>query len=121
MSRRIFNLEHDIRLTSWVIEKVQDDIYAQNFYAALCNNKFMPKDVWSILSNLTWSCSWRYAAGLMAELREYKNENYMDWYCSGMGGLTGLDVIPGYVPEGEITKEISYDLDKIDWIVIITD
>jgi hypothetical protein len=30
----------------------------------------------------TWSCSWRYAGGLVADMRE-QGENYLDFYCSG--------------------------------------
>ena len=54
--------------------------------------------------------------------------DYIDWYCSGMGGLSG-DYDPEgnesfeqwqertkYVPEGTITEEIESDLNKLGWI-----
>ena len=40
MPRKVFNLERDIRGTDWIIKKIRkQEIYAQNFYAALCNNR----------------------------------------------------------------------------------
>jgi hypothetical protein len=114
MHRRVFNLELDLKRSNDLIYKIKkQEIYAQNFYAALCNNQFAPKDTWSILANLTWSCTWRYAADLVAEIRE--NEDYLTWYCSGTG-FAGTD-FAGFVEESFITEEVEYDLDCIGWLV----
>lgn len=114
MGRKVFNLERDIRSADWLVNKVRrEEIYAQNFYAALCNNSFVPKDVWGILSNITWDCTWRYAATLIAELRE--DDSYIDWYCSGTG-FKGTD-FTGFVEESFITEEVELDITSIGWIV----
>jgi hypothetical protein len=114
MHRKVFNLERDVRSTDWIITKVRThEIYAQNLYAALCNNAFVPKDVWGILKNIQWDCSWRYAANLVAELRN--DESYLDWYCSGTG-FAGTD-FTGFVEESYITKEVEADINNIGWLV----
>jgi hypothetical protein len=115
MPRRVFNLERDLRSTDWIITKIRhQEIYAQNLYAALCNNEYAPKDVWGILKNIHWDCSWRYAAGLIAEIRE--DESYLDWYCSGTG-FQGTD-FTGFVEESYVTKEIQQDFDNIGWLLV---
>jgi hypothetical protein len=86
--------------------------YAQNLYAALCNNNFTKNDVWPILKEKRWSCSWRYAGGIIARMTE--KGDYMDWYCTG---IFDNNTIIGTVPEGEITEEIHNDLLKLGWIV----
>ena len=114
MPRKVFNLERDIRSTSWIISKVQGhEIYAQNLYAALCNNQFAPKDAWGILSNIQWDCTWRYAADIIADIRN--DESYMDWYCSGTGFM-GTD-FTGFVEESYVTKEVESDFDSIGWLL----
>ena len=89
------NLEKDLLKVDWIAEKCQDDKYAVDLYGALCNNRFFKNDK-------EWTCSWRYAGELVADLRN-KNENYMDFYCSGN--------------EGEVTSEITHDLLNLGWIV----
>lgn len=110
------NLEYDLRSTEWIIEKVKSsDNYAQNLYAALCNNQFIQlENTWDILKEKYWSCSWRYAGGIIADIRE--EGDYIDWYCSGIRG-EGTDH-SDYVGEGHITTEIKQDLKKIGWVVI---
>ena len=113
------NLEEDIRACDWMLKKVQgSETYAQNLYAAMCNNVFQRNEVWPRLKNEYWSCSWRSAGGLIARLR---NEgDYMDWYCSGIGGGLGNGDetgVKGYVPESEVTDEIRQDLFAIGWTV----
>ena len=104
------NLEYDLRTTDWIIGKVREsDTYAQNLYAAMCNTDFTKNDVWPILQEDTWHCSWRYAGGIIADMRE--QGDYMDWYCSGIGGQIGE------VSEGVVTDEIREDLLKLGWIV----
>jgi hypothetical protein len=114
MPRKVFNLERDIRSTAWIISKVQHhEIYAQNLYAALCNNQYVPKDVWGILSNIRWDCTWSYAADIIADIRN--DESYMDWYCSGTGFM-GTD-FTGFVEESYVTPEVESDFKSIGWLL----
>lgn len=110
------NLEYDLRTTDWILEKVRtSDRYAQNLYAAMCNNDFIKNDVWPILQEEVWGCSWRYAGGIIADMRQ--DSDYMEWYCSGIGGPTGDMEQEGYLPESCVSDEIRDDLLKLGWIV----
>jgi hypothetical protein len=112
------NMEYDLLMSDYIAEKCKDDKYAQNLYAALCNNEFIKNDVWPILTEKKWGCSWRYAGGIIADIRE--QGDYMDWYCSGMAGGLGNgdeDGSKGYVGESVITEEIKDDLLKLNWLV----
>jgi len=112
---RVDNMEYDLRTTDWILDKVRNsDTYAQNLYAALCNNGFIKNDVWPILTEKEWGCSWRYAGGLVADLQD-KGGDYMDWYCSGIGAKDG-DYI-NHVGEGNVTDEIAADLALLGWRV----
>ena len=62
-----------------------DHDFAQRLYAALCNMQWCCKD------GAIYSCTWRYAGGLVAELRD-EGEGYMDFYCSGNEGCVADDV-----------------------------
>ena len=107
---RVNNLEYDLRTTDWILEKVRNsDVYAQNLYAALCNNEFIKNEVWPLLKEETWSCSWRYAGGIIADMRE--KGDYMDWYCSSYNSGKR------WVNEGEVTDEINKDLLRLGWVV----
>ena len=123
---QVDNMEYDLRSTDWICEKVKQDNYAQNLYAAMCNNDFMKNDVWPILTEKTWSCSWRHAGGIIADMRQ--EGDYIDWYCSGIngdgpGGLGNNDEdgTKGYLPEGYISDEIREDLLRLGWLVVNTD
>jgi hypothetical protein len=84
------NMEFDLRSTDWMVSKVRDsEEYAQNLYAAMCNNDFQKLEVIPILTNNTWSVSWRSAGGIVAHMRQ--EGDYMDWYCSGIRNDTGYD------------------------------
>ena len=111
------NLEYDLRTTDWVLEKARaSDKYAQNIYAALCNINWQKIDVFPILKNEYWSCSWRHAGGIVADMLQ--TGDYIDWYCSGKGsGLGNGDENgdKGYVPEGTVTLEIEEDFKKLGW------
>jgi hypothetical protein len=114
------NLEWDLRTTDWILEKARaNDYYAQNIYAALCNNDFIELDVVPILKEETWSCSWRYAGGIVAHMLQ--KGDYIDWYCSGIrndGYVDDVETIRDgqYVPEGLITDEIRTDFQKLGWV-----
>jgi len=118
------NMEYDLRSSTELCDKVkQSDNYAQNLYAALCNMDWQSREFWQELKGETWSCSWRHAGGIVADMQE--KGDYIDWYCSGIGneeygnGLDGTipDVTDGrnYVPEGTVTEEIELDLNRLGW------
>lgn len=113
------NLEESIRACEWMLKKVVDnETYAQNLYAAMCNNVFQPNQVWPRLKDEYWSCSWRSAGGIVADLRG--QGDYIDWYCSGIGGGLGNGDetgIKGYVSESTVTDEIRQDLFAIGWTI----
>ena len=117
---RINNMEHDLRTADWILDKVRNnDTYAQNLYAAMCNNDFQQHKVWPIIKGEIWTCSWRYAGGIIADMRE--SGDYIDWYCSGIGDGLGngdLDGTKGYVSESVVTDEIREDLRKLGWVVL---
>ena len=113
-----------------MIEKVKSDkVYAQHLYAAICNNDFQRNDVWPILTGKTWSCSWRYAGGIIAKIQG--EGDYLDWYCSGIVGEDEYQwgILSEYskkriletrahVAESVVTDEIRKDLLKLGWLVI---
>ena len=83
------NLEYDLRTNEYMVNKVRtDEVYAQHLYAALCNNDYQKNDVWPILQDKRWSCSWRYAGGILANM--CGEGDYMDWYCSGITSSTDI-------------------------------
>jgi hypothetical protein len=122
------NMEYDLRSSEWLCEKVRSsDSYAQNLYAAMCNMQFIKLDVVPILKNQRWSASWRHSGGIVADMRE--QGDYIDWYCSGMGGLAGdwdkdgesfeeWQARTKYVPEGQVTEEIANDLKTLGWVAV---
>jgi hypothetical protein len=110
------NLEWDLRTTDWILAKAQSSsTYAQNIYASLCNNQFQKQEVWPLLQGKQWSCSWRYAGGIVADMLE--RGDYMDWYCSGIRD-TDIVAAQGYVGEGEVTEQIREDLKRLGWCVV---
>jgi hypothetical protein len=126
------NMEYDLRSTLWILEKVRgDDVYAQNLYAAICNNNFQKNEVWPTLKNQTWGASWRSAGGIIADMQG--KGDYIDWYCSGIKG-DALDdeqfnqlgheqkelylQSRRYVGESLVTEEIRNDLFQLGWIVM---
>lgn len=125
------NMEYDLRSCAWMLQKVRDnDNYAQNLYAAMCNNEFQKNDFILRLKDKTWSCSWRYAGGIIADMQE--NGDYIDWYCSGIRNhpidedlstmddaqLAAYERTCQYVSESVVTDEIRSDLKKLGWLVL---
>lgn len=123
LGREHNNLEYDLVTTPWILARVREsDTYAQNLYAAMCNRDFQRNQVWPTLRGETWSCSWRYAGGIIADMRG--SGDYIDWYCSGMGDGLGngdADGTKGYVGEGVVTDEIRQDLLRLGWCVLDDD
>lgn len=129
------NMEYDLRSTKWICDKAKNsEVYAQNLYAAICNNDFVKNDVWPILTDKRWSASWRSAGGIVANMVE--EGDYIDWYCSGIQNeisdeeyheLTKeqqeryLHYRNNFVPESHVTDEIREDLLKLGWLVLQDD
>jgi hypothetical protein len=120
---KLNNLEYDLRSNRWICDKAKaSETYAQNVYAALCNQDWQKNDVWPRLKGQTYSCSWRYAGGIVADMRE--EGDYIDWYCSGIRGGDEPDAIDipfeqkKFVPEGTVTDEIREDFFKLGWIPV---
>jgi hypothetical protein len=112
------DLERDLYDSPYIRAKARDnDGYCHNLYAALCNNEFQKLAVEPVLADERWSCSWRYAGGIASRLfHDLTQEDYLRYYCSGMGRHEDPDV---WVGEGTITAEIKADIDSIGWMVII--
>lgn len=109
------NLEYDLRSTDWICVKARaSNSYAQNIYAALCNTEWQRNNVWPLLKDQRWSCSWRYAGGIVADMRE--EGDYIDWYCSGIRDQDSPD--NGFVGEGVVTDEIREDFFRLGWILV---
>lgn len=86
------DLEHDIKALA---ERARADReFAVELYAALCNADWRHDD------GTEWSGSWRYAGGVVADLRG-RGEDYIDYYCSG--------------GEGEITDRVSEAMAALGW------
>ena len=117
------NMEYDLRSNEYMLSKVRSSkTYSQNLYAAMCNRDFQKLEVIPVLKEETWSCSWRYAGGIIADMR--MQGDYIDWYCSGIGDGLGngdADGVKRYVSEGYVTDEIREDLQKLGWIVLPDD
>ena len=131
--RCVDNLEYDLVTTDWILAKARaSEAYAQNLYAALCNNDFQRNDVWPRLSDQTWHCSWRYAGGIIADMQQ--KGDYIDWYCSGIRNEPDLsdaeyneltekqkqhyNTSKKYVSESTVTDEIREDLFRLGWLVV---
>jgi hypothetical protein len=109
------DMSEDMQNSAMILEKVKQDSYAQNLYAAMCNMQWQKLDTWPVLKNELWSVSWRSSGGIVAELRG--EGDYLSWYCSGMGGLSYRDddINPNFVPESTVTDEIRADLASLGW------
>lgn len=99
----IAGLEKDLHDSDLIKEKVKDDAYAQKLYHSLCNTEWLRTEFISLLRQDQkkdfWSCSWRYAGGIVADLRQ--DGCYLDWYCSGNEGL--------------VDPEVATDLKELGW------
>lgn len=114
MVMRKVNIEHDLIKSDYITNKCSNSIfYSQNLYAALCNNLFYK-------NGEEWSCTWRYAGGIVADIRNV-GESYIDFYCSGIGGFRDSLSVPAlddeYVGESFVTDEIRSDLLQLGWTI----
>jgi hypothetical protein len=85
-----------------------DLVFAQNVYAAICNN-----DLIDLATGDDYGMTWRAAASFVAHLRNLAgvefDETYLTWYCSGM-----VD-IDGWVEEGAITDDVRLAFKTLGW------
>jgi hypothetical protein len=103
-----------MRESEEICRLLSDREIAVEFYQALCNvdweKVFVGTEEDRVFDKLRgadyriWHCSWRYAGGLIADIRNWKynlNEDYMDFYCSGN--------------ESEITDRVRHCFERIGW------
>lgn len=117
------NLELDLKNSSEILAKCKaSDAYTQNVYAALCNTQWQKHELFPLIKGYLWNCTWRRAGRIASELRG--EGDYMDYYCSGMGGFElSYDVEQAaawmtehqYIAEALITDEVRADLAGLDW------
>jgi hypothetical protein len=81
------DLERALRLSRRMRDLVSSELFATLLYGALCNTTWRHK-----ATGTPWHCSWRYAGGVVADLRG-EGGDYLDWYCSGGEGLVDDQVI----------------------------
>lgn len=116
------DLLHDLVNSDRMRELVCDDYIATDLYGAMCNVRWVKLPVClasrtafvlsttasDLGNNNSWTASFRYAAEMIAIMRniELKNcaETYLDWYLSADAGY------------GHITEQIAEELLKIGWI-----
>ena len=95
-----FDLEDEIKNSKTICDKVlTDQYYAEDLYRALCNMQWRKREIMPLLRNELWSCSWRYAGGIVADICQ--EGDYMDWYCTG--------------GEGTVSEEIAQDFYALGW------
>ena len=86
------SLEQDLMASPMMLAKVREsNVYAQHLYAAMCNQAFAKNEVWPQLKGETWSCSWRYAGGIIADMQN--QGDYLNWYCSGIRNPVALSEV----------------------------
>lgn len=121
MDVRKYDLERDMSESKAVIALLEDKDTAVEFYSALCNVDWVrvtqiPEDEQIIdalkgTNSGEWSCSWRYAGGLIAKIRsDHYNveEDYMSFYCRGNEGKVSDLVRESLAELG--WKPITYDV-----------
>lgn len=120
-------LDADLRNSTEVMTHIQCRSFALALYAALCNNLFYHED--NTITNpipatldtslrfqrhhrhenqQAWTCTWRTAGAIVAELRgqanrDYAGEDYLDYYCHGH--------------ESEVRDDIRDLLQGLGWVV----
>ena len=105
------SLEWDIGET-WMRDKLEDYTYAKKVYNALCNNEWQHVETKEV-----FHCSWRYAGGIVAQNRRFR-EDYLEFYASGEEGMLDTEVVMDFAKLGwiatieapELSKEAKEDL-----------
>lgn len=83
---------------SLLAHKMNSVNYATDIYRALCNMRWKKVGIIPL-----YSCSWRYAGGMVAGLRNV-GEDYMDFYCSGN--------------ESHVSEEVEKDMAELEWFSV---
>lgn len=107
------SLEKDMKGDPEIVSLCKDEEIAKDFYRALCNMRWkksgFPEDI-KIIDKLrgndrsVWSCSWRYAGGIIADIRNENHntsEDYMNFYCSGN--------------ESSVSKKVEECFNRLGW------
>lgn len=86
-----------------IIQLIKDNMENRDakveIYRALCNVRWV-----NTITNDEYSCSWRYAGGLIADTEgNFEDMAYCDYYCSG--------------GEGNVANWIADELIKYNWVV----
>jgi hypothetical protein len=98
-----YDLEQELLESEIIVANCKNSVsYCKALYSALCNTEWQKCETWPVLKDEKWSCSWRYAGGIIARIIE--DGDYLDWYCSGNEGL-----VIDYIEE---------DLKSIGWVCI---
>ncbi len=95
-----FDLELDLISSEAVRALAQTEVrFAREIYAALCNNKFIHRDMEQ--PEDYWSCTWRYAGEIASRL-EMRGGDYLEHYCSGN--------------ESDISPRVAKLLAELGWV-----
>lgn len=113
-----YSVEADIRASAEFVALMQESAFCVELWSALVNvdwlkvydsNMTTTDKIFDILMTVIdyrlWSGSFRYVAGIIADIRNTQyntDEDYMDWYCCG-----------GY---GIISDRIELAMKQIGWI-----
>jgi hypothetical protein len=98
---KTYCLEEDLYQCQTITEKCKErEDYGHKLYASMCNMQWQHTDTFELIKNEPWTCSWRYAGGIIARI--LNDGDYMDWYCSGN--------------EGIVDPEVEEDLLKLGWM-----
>ena len=94
LSENLVMRDFEVDLEAVFDDKIRtDDDFCENVWSALANK------IWENNDGAEFSCTFRYAGGLIADIRG--RGNYMDWYCSG--------------PYAIVTDEIEKGLGGLGW------
>lgn len=81
------NLERDLTDDQRIKDLVcGSEDFAGRLYAALCNIRWFHDR-----SGEEWTCTWRYAGGVVAHLVA-RGEDYLSYYCGGNEGIVAPDI-----------------------------
>lgn len=105
----ICDLERDLINSDAIRSLVQtDNTFALELYAALCNNQFIHRNMEHPDEDY-WSCSWRYAGGVVSSIHAAGGD-YMDYYCSGNEGFISPRVVDLLAALGWVGRPYPDDL-----------
>lgn len=92
------SLELELYQAKHIVKRCKDDPkgFGQELYRALCNITWK-----HVETGQTYSCSWRYAGGLVSTMA-YGVDDHMIYYSSGN--------------EGTVTDDVLTELDKLGWL-----